>query len=223
MENLPTVLSIAISFIDGHGISLGTAKLITWFGLILFCFLIVSAITQFIDAKKRPYHEWRIRVHLGKIRKIKINNSETNGKLRKIRNRSLKQLKHEMHLFSIHVRKRSEKDSHKMFNKYFFEIIGESLVCIENIANANRSLKVYFDTKHIDKYLHQISNIVRNHSSNVLKEHQSCYCEYTESIMTNFISLIDALEKSKLEDTKNEVNELIGVLKSYVYNFKHPY
>ena len=223
MEKLNIVLGNQNYFVIDKGTSVDFERSLTWIAVIAVCFIVCWLVVTYIESVKRVWSERRVKKCLKRIRKIKINNSETSGKLRKIRNYSSKQLKHEMHLFSIHVRRRSEKDSQKMFNKYFFEIIDESLVCIENIANANRSLKVYFDTKNIDKYLYQISNTVRNYSPRVLREHQSCYCEYTESIMTNFISLIDALEKSKLEDTKNQVNELISVLKSYVYNFKHPY
>lgn len=196
-------------------------KILTLVALVWVCFFIVTIIKKFIDSKKRPYHEWWVRVYLGEIKKIKLNNSEIDGKLRKIRNYSSRQIKHEMHLFSIHVRKRSEKDTQKMFNKYFFEIIGESLVCIENSVNANRNLKVYFDTSTVDNYLEQISNTVRCYSPRVLRCHQSCYCECYESLKKNFVALMDSLEKSKLEFTKARVGELIGVFESCIYDFKH--
>ena len=221
MENLPKVLSIVISFIDGHGISLNTAKVITWFGLIAVCFFIVSAITQFIDAKKRQYHEARARVWLNKLNKLKkTHNTSTSSFLTELEKCSKNLLKHEMILMAIHIKEKSTNNTQRMFSKYFFEIIDESLMCIINIVDTTRYSTSFFEAESVEKYLRQIIAVVRDYSPKVNEKHRHSYRTNYASVKKNFEHLLESLEKSNLESTKNEVQELIQVFEAAIFDFK---
>lgn len=188
---------------------------------IFICWFIVT----YFESVKRVWSEKRIKNFLDKIRKVKINNSHTNGKLRKIRNYSSRQLKHEMRLFSIHVRKRSKKDTQKMFNKYFFEILDESFVCITNLAHTNRMLKVYFDTKKINIYLEQVLGVVETFSPKVVEKYQHLFCKFYDSLKDGdaLHTLEECDHNQALEDTKNLILEILESFESAKDRFSHPH